>query len=134
MKLESVDEDITLNSFIDKLYSISDNEILIESFKDNYKKDRKNLKNFNKFLGDLTHIDNFLETYKSLELKNLFYFTKVDKNKLSFLATALNTYKEMTKGILGSLFKSNQILKLSSDIQSKLGIKKTVNLKNDFRQ
>ena len=46
LKLESVDEDINLNSFIDKLYSISDNEILIESFKDNYKKDRKNLKNF----------------------------------------------------------------------------------------
>ena len=40
--------------------------------------------------------------------------TKVDKNKLSFLATALNTYKGMTKGILGSLFKSNKILKLSS--------------------
>ena len=74
MKLESVDGDINLNSFIDKLYSISDNEILIESFKDNYKRDRKNLKNFNKFLGDLTHIDNFLETYKSSELKNLFYF------------------------------------------------------------
>ena len=82
----------------------------------------------------MTHIDNFLETYKSLELKNLFYFTKVDKNKLSFLATALNTYKGMTKGILGSLFKSNKILKLSSDIQSKLGIKKTVNLKNDFNK
>ena len=31
-----------LNSFIDKLYSISDNEILIESFKDNYKKDNIN--------------------------------------------------------------------------------------------
>lgn len=134
LKLESADADITLNSFIDKLYSISDNETLIESFKDNYKKDRKNLKNFNKFLKDLSYVDNVLATYKSWDLKNLFYFTKVDKNKLSYLATALNTYKEMTKGILGSLFKGDKISKLSNDIQVKLGIKKTVNLKNDFKK
>ena len=128
-------KDININLFIDKLHSIADSEILFEFFKENYKKDKKNIKNFNTFLIGLWRIQVFLENNKAnFNLKDLFYFTKVDKNKMSFLATKLNSFNELTSGLLGSLFKGGKITELSDEIKSKLGIKQNVNLKSDFKR
>ena len=144
IKLESLTDSISkaniilekdekfINTIIDRLHDIEDAEELIDFFKNVWTKDlgKKNLSNFIIFLDHLSIIDKYALQNNS-NLKSLKFFTKVSKQRLANARSLINEYKEMSSGFLGTMFKGDRISHLSDKIASVVGIKKSVNLKND---
>ena len=134
-KLDLDHEDLNLNKYIDQIYSIEGAEELTESFKDVYKKDRKNLNNFIVYLNQISLINQFIENYKSnIDIKRLFFFEKVDHSKLIKLDKLIEKYKKLKSALFGGFFKGAEFVELSAEVKKLMGIEKNLNLKNDIEK
>ena len=128
-------EDFNLNKFIDQITSIEEAEELTESFKDVYKKDRKNLNNFIVYLNQIHLINQFIKNYNSnIDIKRMFFFEKVDHSKLIKLNKLIEKFKELKSALFGGFFKGSKFDELSIEVEKLMGIKKNLNLKHDIEK
>lgn len=124
-------ENLSLDTFIDNLHSISDLEFLIDSFLDHQKS--KKVKDFIQYIDDLKYISFYLKEFDPKALTIFYHFGKVDEKSLAYLEKRLGDYHELTSGLLGSMFKSKQVQSIADDIQNKLKIKKPIDLKKQAK-
>jgi superfamily I DNA and/or RNA helicase len=120
-------EDLSLDTFIDNLHSISDLEFLIDAFIDHQKS--KKIKDFILYVNDLRYVKLYLKEFDPKTLTIFYHFGKIDEKNLAFLEKRLGDYHKLTGGLLGGMFKSQQVKDIADDIQNKLKIKKSIDLK-----